>query len=47
MLNLCLFILIFNIVADSLNNLATLYADKGNYEEALPLYKRALKIYET
>ena len=29
-----------------LNNLATLYKDQGKNEEALPLYQRALAIYE-
>ena len=33
-------------VAQSLNNLATLYGDQGKYTEAEPLYKRALKIQE-
>ena len=33
-------------VANSLNNLANLYADQGKYEEAEPLYRRALTIRE-
>jgi tetratricopeptide (TPR) repeat protein len=33
-------------VATSLNNLALLYYAQGKYEEALPLYKRALAIRE-
>ncbi|MBA2287432.1 MAG: tetratricopeptide repeat protein [Ktedonobacteraceae bacterium] len=32
--------------ATSLNNLALLYSNQGNYEEALPLYQRALAIYK-
>jgi hypothetical protein len=32
--------------ASSLNNLATLYQDQGKYEEAEPLYQRALTICE-
>ncbi|KAL1920704.1 uncharacterized protein VTP21DRAFT_1081 [Calcarisporiella thermophila] len=33
-------------IAASLNNLATLYHDQGKYEQAEPLYKRALVIIE-
>ncbi len=33
-------------VASSLNNLARLYHSQGNYEEAEPLYERALVIKE-
>jgi tetratricopeptide (TPR) repeat protein len=33
-------------VAIALNNLAELYYNQGRYEEAEPLYKRALKILE-
>jgi tetratricopeptide (TPR) repeat protein len=32
--------------ADSLNDLASLYAGMGNYAKAVPLYERALKIRE-
>ena len=32
--------------ADSLNDLASLYAEMGDYAKALPLYQRALKIRE-
>ena len=32
--------------ANSLNNLANLYLNQGKYEEALPLYLRALEIWE-
>jgi len=34
------------IVANCLNDLATLYQDAGRYAEAEPLYKRALEIHE-
>jgi len=30
----------------SLNNLALLYYNQGNYDDAEPLYKRGLAIYE-
>ena len=33
-------------IAESLNNLASLYIDQGKYEEALPHYLRALTIME-
>jgi tetratricopeptide (TPR) repeat protein len=33
-------------VATYLNNLAELYRTQGKYEEAEPLYKRALVIHE-
>jgi tetratricopeptide (TPR) repeat protein len=33
-------------VATTLNNLAGLYESMGDYEKALPLYQRALEIYE-
>jgi tetratricopeptide (TPR) repeat protein len=33
-------------VATGLNNLALLYKDQGRYEEAEPLYSRALAIFE-
>jgi tetratricopeptide (TPR) repeat protein len=33
-------------VAESCSNLAILYNQKGNYNSALPLYERALAIYE-
>jgi tetratricopeptide (TPR) repeat protein len=33
-------------VATSLNNLAVLYKRQGKYEDAEPLYKRALRIRE-
>jgi tetratricopeptide (TPR) repeat protein len=33
-------------VAQSLNNLAALYYAQGKYEEAEPLYQRALKIWD-
>jgi tetratricopeptide (TPR) repeat protein len=32
--------------AMSLNNLAELYRSQGRYDEAEPMYKRALEIYE-
>ena len=32
--------------ATSLNNLASLYRDQSKYEQAEPLYRRALAIYE-
>ncbi len=34
-------------VANSLNNLASLYVDMGQYAKAEPLYRRSLKITET
>ena len=33
-------------MASSLNNLAGLYRTQGRYEDAEPLYKRSLAIYE-
>ena len=33
-------------VARSMNNLAALFDDQARYDEAEPLYKRALVIYE-
>ena len=33
-------------MATSLNNLAELYREQGKYDQAEPLYKRALKIFE-
>ncbi len=33
-------------ISTSLNNLAQLYADMGQYEKALPLQQQALKVYE-
>ena len=33
-------------IAESLNNLATLYKDEGNYKEAVPLYTRCIEIVE-
>ncbi len=33
-------------MAASLNNLALLYCNQGLYEQADPLYQRALEIYE-
>ena len=33
-------------MAQSLNNLASLYQDQGNYAEAEPLYQRSLAIWE-
>ena len=33
-------------VATSLNNLAGLYRTQGDYEAALPLYRRSLQIWE-
>jgi tetratricopeptide (TPR) repeat protein len=33
-------------VATSLNNLAVLYRDQGNYAQAEPLFQRALAIWE-
>jgi len=33
--------------AESLNNLALLYAAAGRYQDAEPLYQRALSIFET
>ena len=34
------------LTTQSLNNLANLLSDQGSYEEARPLYERALAIYE-
>ena len=33
-------------MAEACSNLAILYNQKGEYDKALPLYERALKIYE-
>jgi tetratricopeptide (TPR) repeat protein len=33
-------------IAQSLNNLAALYRAQGDYPAALPLFQRALRIYE-